>query len=33
MRELQIGAIVPFGSYQWRILDIQGNTGWRVAGK
>jgi hypothetical protein len=23
MREFQIGSVVPFGSYQWRILDKQ----------
>lgn len=26
MREFNIGSIVTFGDYQWRILDIQGNT-------
>jgi hypothetical protein len=26
MRKLQIGAIVPFGGYQWRILSIQGDA-------
>ncbi len=26
MRELNIGSIVLFGGYHWRILDIQGNA-------
>ncbi len=26
MRELNIGPIVPFGGYHWRILDMQGNV-------
>ena len=26
MREFNIGSSVPFGGYQWRILDIQGNA-------
>ena len=26
MREFPIGSIIPFGGYQWRILDIQGNA-------
>lgn len=26
MREYNIGSIVPFGSYHWCILDIQGNA-------
>ncbi len=26
MREYSIGSIVPFGNYQWRVLDIQGDT-------
>ncbi len=26
MVELNIGSTIPFGGYQWHILDIQGNT-------
>jgi hypothetical protein len=26
MREFNIGTIVPFGGYDWRILDIKDNT-------
>ena len=26
MKEFTIGSIVPFGGYDWRILDIQGNA-------
>lgn len=26
MSEINIGSIVPFGGYDWRVLDIQGNT-------
>lgn len=26
MKEYNIGAIVPFGGFDWRILDVQGNS-------
>ena len=26
MKEVKIGEVIPFGGYQWRILDIQGNA-------
>ena len=26
MKELPIGSIIPFGGYDWRILDIQNHT-------
>jgi uncharacterized protein affecting Mg2+/Co2+ transport len=26
MRELNIGSTIQFGSYEWRVLDIQGNS-------
>ena len=31
MGEFRIGAIVPFGGYDWRILEIQGNAALVIA--
>ena len=26
MKEFHVGEVVPFGDYDWRILDIKGNA-------
>ena len=31
MRDFEIGSIVPFGGYQWRILDVKDNAALLIA--